>query len=218
MYSIPPTQLPRITPVRPGASTVSSGVGDRLGRGRHAEVHVAPGAPDLLGAHRHRRVEVLDLAGDVDRIGLGVEPGDAGDAAFAGHEIRPARRHIVADRRDRSQPGDYCASHMQLTANPVPGLRSVKPAPGRRPRTMYFVVVSSFRATGPRACSREVEIPISAPIPYSPPSVKRVDALTYTAAASTSVTNRSAAVGVSGHDRLRMAGAVGGDVVERLVQ
>ena len=46
------------------------------------------------------------------------------------------------------------------------------------PRTTYFVVVMSARPTGPRACRRAVELPISAPKPNSPPSVKRVDALT----------------------------------------
>ena len=36
-------------------------------------------------------------------VGRGVEPRDAGDAALAGHEVRPARRHIVADGRDGSR-------------------------------------------------------------------------------------------------------------------
>ena len=38
------------------------------------------------------------------------------------------------------------------------------------PRTTYLKVVSCSSATGPRACSRLVEMPISAPIPNSPPS------------------------------------------------
>src|SRR5205085_7603044 len=60
------------------------------------------------------------------------------------------------------------------------------------PRTTYFVVVSSRRPMGPRACSFWVLMPISAPKPNSSPSVKRVDALTTTAAASTSRVNRRA--------------------------
>ncbi len=44
---------------------------------------------------------------------------------------------------------------------------------------------SSLSPIGPRAWSFCVELPISAPIPNSPPSVKRVEALTYTQAAST---------------------------------
>ena len=46
---------------------------------------------------------------------------------------------------------------------------------------------------GPRACSFCVEMPISAPRPKTPPSVKRVEALTYTAAESTSRVKRRAA-------------------------
>lgn len=43
---------------------------------------------------------------------------------------------------------------------------------------MNFVEVSSRTPMGPRACSFWVEMPISAPQPNSPPSVKRVEALT----------------------------------------
>jgi hypothetical protein len=49
--------------------------------------------------------------------------------------------------------------------------------------------VSSARPIGPRAWSFCVEMPISAPKPNSPPSVKRVDALIITAAESTPATN-----------------------------
>ena len=48
---------------------------------------------------------------------------------------------------------------------------------------------------GPRACSFWVEMPISAPKPNWNPSVKRVLALTYTAALSTSFKNFCAAAG-----------------------
>ena len=47
---------------------------------------------------------------------------------------------------------------------------------------MYFVLVSSGRPIGPRACSFWVLMPISAPNPNSAPSVKRVEALIITAA------------------------------------
>ena len=46
------------------------------------------------------------------------------------------------------------------------------------PSTTYFVVQSSRTPMGPRACSFCVELPISAPMPNSPPSVNRVDAFT----------------------------------------
>ena len=68
---------------------------------------------------------------------------------------------------------------------PLPRLTRSAPAGWARqariwpsPCTTYFVVVMSARPTGPRACRRAVELPISAPKPNSPPSVKRVEALT----------------------------------------
>src|SRR5699024_8268369 len=53
------------------------------------------------------------------------------------------------------------------------------------PVTTYCAAMSLSRHIGPRACSFWLEIPISAPKPNSPPSVKRVEAFTITAAAST---------------------------------
>src|SRR5438034_166710 len=53
------------------------------------------------------------------------------------------------------------------------------------PSTTYLYEHSSRTPMGPRAWSFCVELPISAPIPNTPPSVKRVEALTYTQAAST---------------------------------
>ena len=45
------------------------------------------------------------------------------------------------------------------------------------PWTTYFQDVSSCRPMGPRACIFWVEMPISAPMPNSLPSVNRVEAL-----------------------------------------
>ena len=59
------------------------------------------------------------------------------------------------------------------------------------------MLVSSGSPIGPRACSFWVEMPISAPKPNSPPSVKRVDALTITAALSSDRTKRRAVVDVA---------------------
>src|SRR6478609_2126402 len=61
------------------------------------------------------------------------------------------------------------------------------------PVTTYLVDVISGRPIGPRACSFWVLMPISAPNPNSPPSVNRVEALTSTAAESTSAVRRRAA-------------------------
>ena len=71
---------------------------------------------------------------------------------------------------------------------------------------------------GPRAWSFWVEMPISAPNPSSSPSTNRVDALTRTAAASTSFTKRSAARDVVGDDGLAVAAAVAGDVGDGRVE
>ena len=52
------------------------------------------------------------------------------------------------------------------------------------PRTTYLNVVSCSTPTGPRACRRPVAMPISAPMPNSPPSANCVDALCRTMALS----------------------------------
>ena len=59
--------------------------------------------------------------------------------------------------------------------------------------TTYLYVVNSLGPHGPRAWSLSVEIPISAPSPSSPPSLKRVLALTSTTAVSTRAANLLAA-------------------------
>jgi hypothetical protein len=54
-------------------------------------------------------------------------------------------------------------------------------------------VVNSSSPIGPRAWSLSVLIPISAPKPNSPPSLKRVETFQKTAAESTAARNRRAA-------------------------
>ena len=85
------------------------------------------------------------------------------------------------------------------------------------------MVVISGSPIGPRACSFWVEMPISAPKPNSPPSVKRVLALTITAAESTSAANRRAAAwdrvtiaSVWPEENLRMLAESAGEFLERL--
>src|SRR5262249_21705793 len=60
------------------------------------------------------------------------------------------------------------------------------------PRTRYLKLHSCSTPTGPRACSRPVAMPISAPNPNSPPSANWVEALCSTIAESTSARNFSA--------------------------
>ena len=62
-----------------------------------------------------------------------------------------------------------------------------------------------------------MEMPISHPKPNSPPSVNRVDALTYTAALSTLAVKYRSASGLLGHDGLAVAGGVRRDVGDRLL-
>src|SRR5689334_8849986 len=65
------------------------------------------------------------------------------------------------------------------------------------PRTTYLKVVSCSAPTGPRACILPVPMPISAPMPNSPPSANCVDALCITIAESSPDRNRSAAAASS---------------------
>ena len=71
---------------------------------------------------------------------------------------------------------------------------------------------------GPRAWSFWVLMPISAPKPNSSPSTKRVEALTRTAAASTSAVKRSADGEVGRDDGLAVTRAVPGDVGDGVVE
>ena len=63
---------------------------------------------------------------------------------------------------------------------------------------------------GPRAWSFWVEMPISQPRPNSPPSVKRVDTFTYTAALSTPAVNTAwaAACAELNQDPTKLSGNV----------
>ena len=62
------------------------------------------------------------------------------------------------------------------TLNPEPCTRYLRTCPD--PSMTYLYVVSSSTPQGPRAWSLSVEMPISAPMPNSKPSVKRLDAFT----------------------------------------
>jgi SAM-dependent methyltransferase len=60
------------------------------------------------------------------------------------------------------------------------------------PVTRYLKLVSCSAPTGPRACSLPVAMPISAPMPNSPPSANWVEALRIRIAESSRSKNRSA--------------------------
>ncbi len=82
------------------------------------------------------------------------------------------------------------------------------------PRTWYLKLVSCSTPTGPRACIRPVEMPISAPMPNSPPSANWVEALCSTMALSTSSQETLRGRGVGGDDRLGVARAVARDMLD----
>src|SRR5262245_9750325 len=62
------------------------------------------------------------------------------------------------------------------------------------PRTAYLKIVSCSTPTGPRAWKRPVAMPISPPMPNSPPSANWVEALCSTIALLTRARNSSAAL------------------------
>ena len=76
------------------------------------------------------------------------------------------------------------------------------------PRTRYLKLVSCSAPTGPRACSLPVAMPISAPMPNSPPSANCVEALCSTMALIDLGRKRSAARVVLGDDRIGVLRAV----------
>ncbi len=80
---------------------------------------------------------------------------------------------------------EFCRSRGDVRRSTAPAIRL--PLQGRTwpvPRTTYLKVVSCSTPTGPRACRRPVAMPISAPMPNSPPSANWVEALCSTMALS----------------------------------
>src|SRR5690606_5157445 len=121
-------------------------------------------------------------------------PGGAAGAEESGWEsAAPCRSQERAAAR-RCADGRYAPGQRYRPAGPSAG---TAPAAGYwrispSPSTTYFCDVSPSRPTGPRAWILSVEIPISAPRPYSKPSAKRVEALIITELESTSVRKRRA--------------------------
>ena len=122
---------------------------------------------------------------------------------------RPAATSISRSRA--SSYGGAAERRARTATRPRLG---VSPGSGRRHGRRTSRWSARAGPSGPRACSFWVEMPISAPNPNSSPSTNRVDALTSTAAASTSAVNRSAAAQVARDDGLAVPRAVAGDVVD----
>src|SRR5205085_1523219 len=105
--------------------------------------------------------------------------GDQGHAVESELKVRLLGADQVTKMWRIERAAEDAYAHGPLV--PRPGHARTCPVPSIR----YLNVHSSRNPIGPRAWSFWVELPISAPIPNSPPSVNRVDALTYTHAAST---------------------------------
>ena len=79
---------------------------------RHCKLHVCIHTAcftlfDILG-----RVEILDLSAQLYLVIGYIKLGDGTDAAFAGLERFPKRRHVIADRSDGTHAGDYYTFHI----------------------------------------------------------------------------------------------------------
>src|SRR3546814_247037 len=119
----------------------------------------------------------------------------------------PRCRVDAGGRRGSGATGTFRATLSLGPSEPAPGRerrrRPIRPATqacadsGCRtwpsPRTTQRSMVSDSRPIGPYACRRVVEMPISAPRPNWPPSLKREEALTITAELRIARTKRSAA-------------------------
>src|SRR5207249_11192685 len=120
---------------------------------------------------RHRRLAIAGLAGR--------NPQDLVEAQRLHRGCRD-REVGVVHRIERAAED----AQLQLRTSPWPS-------------TTNFCVVRPSSPTGPRACSLSVEMPISAPRPYSKPSAKRVEAFTNTELESTSRRKRFACASFS---------------------
>ena len=195
---------------------------ERLGL---VEALVALQADQAGAGHLGHRLGQLGLAGagralDQDRLAAAGRRGTRRRRCPRRRGSRPCRARRGPAGRTRSgttvsHPGSAIGA--DLTASIRSALRgrpvSATDLAGRRGRRTC-AVVSSRRPMGPRAWSFWVEMPISAPKPNSSPSTKRVEALTSTAAASTSCGEAVGGGEVVGDDGLAVAGAVAGDVVD----
>ena len=184
--------------------------GDRGGSGRRC--HPSP---------RPRRRAPVEAGRRGQRAQLCSRPAAEGDQGA--HQRRAGspgrrRRRPSGSRRPTSRALGGSTAAASTWRSTLPGRRRARQRTWPSPVTTYLVDVISGSPIGPRACSFWVVMPISAPKPNSPPSVNRVDALTRTAAESTSAANRRAAARSLGDDRLGVAGGPAADVLDRLVE
>ena len=119
----------------------------------------------VAGGGEPAHLEAMDATRLVLHLLVRRDPGRHQQHPFEGElRARLARADQVREVRRVERPAED------------PDRRQLRTCPS--PSTRYLHAHSSRRPIGPRACSFCVELPISAPIPNSPPSVKRVEALT----------------------------------------
>ncbi len=134
------------------------------------------------------------------------------------HQQMPLMRRV---ERTAEQPDDHAgfppAAWSDNACRPPPHSPCVRGRVWPVPCTRYLNVVNCSTPTGPRACILPVEMPISPPMPNSPPSANWVEALCSRIAESSFVEEAGDNIGVFSNDRLRMVGGVGGDMVNRTI-
>jgi hypothetical protein len=93
---------------------------DGLGTRGHAvldeQVHLA----GFLGIQVGTDVEVLDGTPEARVEAADIEVLDGGNAALAGHDVRPALVHGISHRRDQAEPGHHnpSTSHQLSSRHP----------------------------------------------------------------------------------------------------
>src|SRR5690606_25682297 len=156
-----------------------------------------------FAAHGHQGVDAVGGAAPGDLPVIGDEPrlprhrqahhgeamrgGGAGCRPMrrvpGGHQVRGVEAEVLPQFPGGAQVPDMDRVEGAAKDADAHGYCRMSPSPS----TIHFWLVSPSRPTGPRAWILSVEMPISAPRPYSKPSAKRVEALTITELESTSV-------------------------------
>ena len=196
----------------PSAPTSPRSAASRAGPRRHRHVHGRRSQRATLSCHVVATVDAADDAtcrSPVHRPARGADACSLPDCethADRGAAHRAAHRRSIRVEADAVDVSFVCwCGDRGLVRRSAGSTARVSRGSGRRRGRRTWR--SSARA-GPSGRGRGAsgcEMPISAPKPNSSPSTKRVDALTSTAAASTSAVKRSAAARSRGDDRLGVA-------------
>lgn len=144
--------------LEPRVSRDGGGTRQPLLQARHAiaalqRVLRAHQPPDLVQSQTLQGLDADMAVALMGRIERAAQQPDAQD------RCRSRRRRVERDKERQRPPPDPLVHWPAQTGRTWPS-----------PRTTYLNVVNCSTPTGPRACRRPVAIPISAPMPNSPPS------------------------------------------------